>query len=252
MQRLICNVLQLDWKQQHAADISRREIESKQALSQLTSSVQQLENKLHEVMARQARGSSQQASTRKQHAQSGKHSRSDSIAEGDLIAAGVHSASRTSSVSLEESKGLDAQQVALAKKAKHIADWVQQSEMPDQSEEHESGVSRFATAEHSFQKLPREGNAAESQSEDQLVSCSLTHHDSIVSNNLCSKGSSDSMAEQKQRQTAQTRYLRWLTAVGIVEDATQQLKVRNHNPGPGATTISYARLLQDCASSAAE
>ena len=205
-------------------------------------------------MARQARSSSQQASTSRQYAQSGKHSRSDSIAASGLIAAGVHSASRASSISLEEAKGFDAEQIALAKKAKHIAQWVQQSEMPDQSEVHEVGVSRTATAEHSFLKEPQDGTAAAAanQSEDQLVSCSLTHHDSSISIDLRTKESSDCTAEQKQQQNAQTRYSRWLTAVGVVEDATQQLKVRNHNPGPGAITVSYARLLRDCASSAAE
>lgn len=237
--------MQLDWKQQHAADLSRRQLESKQALGQLSSSVQKLEEKLHEVMAWQVRSSSLQPSACKLHGQSQKHSCSSSIAEDSLSAAQRQSASRASRVFLENGDGLDAEQVILANKAKHTAHWVQQSTTAKQQEGDEPGVSASV---HAMQGSCQESNiAAVSERQQQLVSCHLSHPDSNVSVNLCVNACHDS-DEQVQQQAAQTRYSRWLATVGIVEDASQQLKVRNHNPGPGARSVSYARLLIDCAS----
>ena len=241
--------VQLDWKQQHAADLSKRQMESKQALGQLSSSVQKLEEKLHEVMAWQVRSTSLQPSARKLDSPSQKHSCSSSIAEGSLSAAQRLSASRASSVCLENGDGLDAEQVALANKAKHTAQWVQQSTTAKQQEDDEPRVSASVHTEHSIQGSCRESNiaAVSERQEEQLVSCHLSHQDSNVSVNLCVNACHDS-DEQVQQQAAQTRYSRWLATVGIVEDASEQLKVRNHNPGPGARSVSYARLLIDCAS----
>ena len=240
--------MQLDWKQQHAADLSRRQMESKQALSQLTSSVQKLEEKLHEIMAWQVRSTSLQPSARKLHEQSEKDSCSSSIAEGSLSAAQRQSASRLSSMCLEDRDGLDAEQIAWAKKAKHTAQWVQQSTMAEQREDGGPGVSKFVRAECSRQGPCQESTAAVSEGqEDQLVSCHLSHQGSTVSVNLNANACHDS-PERAQQHAAQNRYSRWLTTVGIVEDASEQLKVRNHNPGPGARAVSYARLLMDCAS----
>ncbi|KAL3159702.1 hypothetical protein ABBQ38_010108 [Trebouxia sp. C0009 RCD-2024] len=240
--------MQLDWKQQHAADLSRHQKESKLALSKLSSSVQQLEDKLHEAMAWQVCSSSRHAGVRRPPAHSGKHSCSSSVAEGGLTSAHKPSASKTSSVCLEDS---DAEQIALASKAKHIATWVQQSTMTDRREDYEPDVSSSVPAEHSgLQELCQEANtAAALDRQDLLVSCHLTHQDLNVSVEICINAQHDS-AEQLQQQAAQTRYSKWLTAVGVVEDASEQLKVRNHNPGPGAKPVSYAQLLVDCAASA--
>lgn len=226
-------------------------MESKQALSQLSSSVQQLEEKLHEVMAWQLRSSSLQASAHRPHAQSGKHSCSSSIAEGSLSAVQRHSASRPSSIFLKDAVGLDTEQVALANKAKHISQWVQQSTIAEHGEDHEPSVLASVQAEHSIQEPYQEGDTAaalDQRQQDQLVSCQLSHQDSIVSVSLCLNADHHS-AEQVQQQAARTRYSRWLTAVNIVDDASEQLKVRDHNPGPGAQAVSYARLLIDCANS---
>lgn len=238
--------MQLDWKQQHAADLNRRQTESKQALSRLSSSVQKLEEKLHEVMAWQVCSTSLQPSAHKLHEQSEKDSCSSSIAESSLSAAQRRSASRASSVCLEAGDGLDAEQIALAHKAKHTAQWVQQSTLAEQTEDDGHGVSKPVQAEYSRQGPCQESNTAtalEGQ-EDQLISCHLSEQDPYVCVNLC-----HDLTEQVQQQAAQTRYFKWLTTVGIVEDASEQLKVRNHNPGPGARSVSYARLLIDCASS---
>ena len=241
--------MQLGWKQQHAADLSRRQMESKQVLSQLSSSVQQLEEKLHEVMAWQVRSSSLQPSAHNPHAQSDKKSCSSSIAEGGLTAARRNSVSRSSSVCLEDADGLDAEQMALAHKAKHIAKWVQQSSVTEHTEAHEPGDSATVPTEDSMQGPCQEVNtAALSSRQDQLVSCCLSHQNSIVSVNLCINLHHES-AEEVRQQAARTKYCRWLTAVGIVQDASEQLKVRNHNPGPGAKSVSYARLLIDCTNS---
>ena len=247
------SLLQLDWKQQHEAAISRREMESKQAFSQLLKSVQCLEDKLHEVMARQTHNSSQQLPAHKQRAHCGKHSCSSSIAEGDLIAAGAHSDAGASSVSLERAIGPESEQIAFAKKAKHIAKWVRQAEVPDPREDQGLAEPRDALAAHSLLEEQRQcsTSAAASQSIDQPVA-GLTCQESSEYVRLCKGAKGDTAADQKQQQAAQTRYSRWLTAVGIVEDASEQLKVRNHNPGPGAKSVSYACLLRDCASNAAE
>lgn len=246
-------VMQLDWKQQHAADVSRHQMESKQALSQLSSSVQQLEEKLHEVMAWQLRSSSLQASACRPHAQSGRHSCSSSIAEGSSPAGQRHSASRPSSMCLEDTVGLDTEQIALANKAKHISQWVQQSTVAEHGEHHEPSGLADVQAEHSIQEPTQEGDTAAAldqtvSNDDQLVSCQLSHQDSTVSVNLCINAHHHS-AEQMQQQAARTRYSKWLTIVNIVEDASEQLKVRNHNPGPGSRSVSYAHLLIDCANS---
>lgn len=242
--------MQLDWKQKHAADLSRHQKESKLALSQLSSSVQQLEDKLREAMAWQVCSTSRHAGARRPYAQSGRHSCSSSIAEGGLTSAHKPSAFKSSSQCLEED--LDAEQIALASKAKHIATWVQQSTMTDRREDYGPDVSSSVPAEHSGLQEPcQEGStAAALDRQGQLVSCHLTHQDSNVSVNICINAQHD-LAEQLQQQAAQTRYSKWLTAVGIVEDASEQLKVRNHNPGPGAKPVSYAQLLIDCAASAA-
>lgn len=218
-----------------------------QALSQLSSSVQKLEEKLHEAMAWQVCSTSRHASARKLDAQSGKHSCSSSIAEDGLTSASKRSASKTSCLCLEN---MDADQIALANKAKQVATWVQQSTMADRREDHEPEISSPVPAEHSMLQEPRqEGNtAAALDGQDQLVSCHLTHQDSDVSVNICINAEHDS-AEQTRQQVAQTRYSKWLTAVSVVEDASEQLKVRNHNPGPGAKPVSYAQLLIDCAES---
>ena len=151
---------------------------------------------------------------------------------------------------LEDGDGLDAEQSALANQAKHTAQWVQQSTRTEQCEDEEPGAPSSVQAEHSIQEPCQESNteAALERQKAQLVSCHLSHQDSNFSVNLCVNACDDS-AEQPQQQVAQTRYSRWLTAVGIVEDASEQLKVRNHNPGPGARSVSYARLLVDCANS---
>ena len=81
-------------------------------------------------------------------------------------------------------------------------------------------------------KYSRQGPCQESNTatalegqEDQLISCHLSEQDPYVCVNLC-----HDPTEQVQQQAAQTRYFKWLTTVGIVEDASEQLKVRNHKP----------------------
>ena len=225
-------------------------MESKQALSQLSSSVQKLEEKLHEVMAWQVRSTSLQPSACKLHGQCGKDSCSSSIAEGCLSAAQRQSASGASSVCLEDGDGLDVEQIALANQAKHTAQWVQQSTVAEHCEDEEPGVSASVQAEHSLQEPCQESNTAPASERPkaQLVSCHLIHQDSNFSVNSCINACDDS-AKQGQYRVAKTTYSRWLTAVGIVEDASEQLKVCNHNPGPGARSVSYARLLIDCTNS---
>lgn len=146
---------------------------------------------------------------------------------------------------------MDTEQVAFANKAKHISQWVQQSTIAEHGEDREPHVLVSVQAEHSIQEPSQEGDtvaALDQRQEDQLVSCQLSHQDSTVSVRVCINADHHS-AEQVQQLAARTRYSRWFTAVNIVDDASEQLKVRNHNPGPGARSVSYARLLIDCANS---
>jgi len=260
---LKCVPLQFDWRQQHAADLAQRHLESKQALGQLAGSLKCLEDTLHAVMAQQSHSTVAQASVCKQHARSSKQSNTSSIAEGALIPARLHSASRASSVSLEDTNGhhsRDTEQVALAQKAAHVAKWVQQSHQGSAIDRTDQPCDSAAATAEDDTISPHQSVLDQeelSSMADRLVSCELSHQQSLVSVNLHVNADHDpgldqpsSAGSDKQQRAAQTRYSKWLAWVSIVEDACSQLNVRNHNPGPGAKSVTYAQLLQDCASSA--
>ena len=254
--------LQFDWRQQHAADLAQRQRESKQTLCQLAGSLKSLEDKLHEAMAQQSRFHTAHASMYKHHTKSGRHSTANSSAEGQLIPARLQSVSRSSSASLEDADfqpSRDAEQAALAKKTAHIAKWVQQSgSMSIQQQRQEAAQDSLPEDINCVQKPEAKHQEAASQEEhehaaDQLVSCQLSHVDSTVSVNLHVNADQDGERPsryERQQQAAQTKYAKWLVSISVVEDACLQLTVRNHNPGPGAKSVSYAQLLLDCASSA--
>ena len=253
--------LQFDWRQQHAADVAQRQLESKQTLCQLAGSLKSLEDKLHEAMAQQSHFHTAHASMYKLHTRSGRHSIANSSAEGQLIPARLQSASRSSSASLEDAdfkQSRDAEQAALAKKTAHIAKWVQQSGSMSIQQQHQD-VAQDSLPEdvHCVQYPEANHQEAAPQEEhehaaDQLVSCQLSHMESTVSVNLHVNADQDGEQpfRNERQQAAQTRYAKWLVSVCTVEDACSQLTVRNHNPGPGAKSVSYAQLLVDCASSA--
>ena len=254
--------LQFDWRQQHAADLAQRQLESKQTLCQLAGSLKSLEDKLHEAMAQQSHFHTAHASMYKHHTRSARHSTANSSAEGQLIPARLQSVSRSSSASLEDADfqpSRDAEQAALAKKTAHVAKWVQQSGgMSIQQQHQDAAQDSLPEDVHCVQHLEANHQEAASQVEhehaaDQLVFCQLSHMDSTVSVNLHVNADQDGERPfriDRQQQAAQSRYAKWLVSVGIVEDACSQLTVRNHNPGPGAKSVSYAQLLLDCASSA--
>ncbi len=256
-------VLQFDWRQQHAADLAQRQLESKQILCQLAGSLKSLEDKLHEAMAQQSHFHTAHASVYKHHTRSGRHSTANSSAEGQLIPARLQSVSRSSSASLEDADlqpSRDAEQAAMAKKTAHIAKWVQQSgnSMSIQQQHQDAAQDSLPEDVLCVQHPEAKHQEAASQEDhehaaDQLVSCQLSHMDSIVSVNLHVNADQDGERPsriERQQQAAQTRYAKWLVSVSTVEDACSQLTVRNHNPGPGAKSVSYAQLLVDCASSA--
>lgn len=254
--------LQFDWRQQHAADLAQRQLESKQTLCQLAGSLKSLEDKLHEAMAQQSHFHTAHASMYKHHTRSGRHSNASSRAEGQLIPARLQSVSRSSSASLEDAdfkQSRDAEQADLAKKTAHIAKWVQQSGSMSIQQQHQDAVQDSLPEDvHCVQYPEANHQEAASQEEhehaaDQLVSCQLSHMESTVSVNLHVNADQDGerpSRNERQQQAAQTRYAKWLVSVSIVEDACSQLTVRNHNPGPGSKSVSYAQLLLDCASSA--
>ncbi|DBA82655.1 hypothetical protein WJX77_012224 [Trebouxia sp. C0004] len=247
-----------DWRQ-HAADLAQRQLESKQTLGQLAGSLKSLEDKLHEAMAQQSHFHTAHTSMYKHHARSGRHSNASSISEGQLIPAGLQSVSRTSSASLEDTdfeQSRDAEQAALARTTAHIAKWVQQSGSISIQQQHQN-VMQDSLPEDIQCVLNPEANHQEAASQeahehaaDQLVSCQLCHMEATVSVNLHVNADQDGerpSRDERQQQAAQTRYAKWLVSVSIVEDACSQLTVRNHNPGPGAKSVSYAQLLLDCA-----
>ncbi len=256
-------VLQFDWRQQHAADLAQRQLESKQTLCQLAGSLKSLEDKLHEAMAQQSQFHTAHASMYQHHTKSGKRSTANSSAEGQLIPARLQSVSRNSSASLEDTDlqpSRDAEQAALAKKAAHIAKWVQQSGNSMSIQQQHQDAAQHSLPEDIICAQYPEAKHQEAASQedhehaaDQLVVCQLSHMDSIVSVNLHVNADQDGERPsriERQQQAAQTRYAKWLVSISTVEDACSQLTVRNHNPGPGAKSVSYAQLLVDCASSA--
>ena len=259
----MCFALQFDWKQQHAADLARRQLESKQALGQLAGSLKCLEDKLHEVMAQQSHFHEIQARLCKPCVRSGRHSDASSTDERQLIPARLQSASRTSSASLDDTdcdQQQGAEQVALARKAAHVAKWVQQSSnmrAQQRSDAVQSCPAEAApTIQHQHAAQQDADNEAEHKGEaEQLVSCQLSHQEAAVSVNLHVHAAHDSgrpSLSERQQRAAQTRYAKWLMSVCIVEDACSQLNVRNHNPGPGVKSVTYAQLLRDCANSVSQ
>ena len=252
--------LQFNWRQQHAADLAQCQLESKQTLCQLAGSLKSLEDKLHEAMAQQSHFHTAHASMYKHYKKSGRHSTANSSAEGQLIPARLQSVSRSSSASLEDADLQPSRDAEQAKQTAHIAKWVQQSGNSMSIQQQHQDAAQDSLPEDVFCVQNPEATHQEAAHQedhehaaDQLVSCQLSHMDSIVSVNLHVNADQDGeqpCRNERQQQAAQTRYAKWLVSVSTVEDACLQLTVRNHNPGPGAKSVTYAQLLIDCASSA--
>lgn len=238
-------------REQHAADLAQHQLESKQSMNQLASSLQRLEDTLHDVMAKHTHGTVVQASTSQQHAKSGIHSNTSSVADGKLIAARLQSFSRASTASHEDPVCQDTEEIALAQKAAHIAQWVQQSGTADSEIAQPRTLIEFGPADVSNHGSRQQtgDQAVCSNKADQLVSCQLSHQGSLILVNLHVNPDHPAIS-YKQQNAAQSRYAKWLASVSVVEDACSQLNVRNHNPGPGTKSVTYAKLLQDCADSA--
>lgn len=226
--------------------MAQHQAENKQSMSKLAGSLRQLEDRLHELMARQPCSEPNLASNSKQHGLQGKLS---SSVDGSVIAA-ARGQSASSEVRSEDKEYADIieDEVALAQKAAHVAKWVQQSGTAQSSQQHPTADANHTdgSSEELFEQQSQQ--AQHSINEEQHVSCHLSQHDTDVSLDLQVRPGQDAQTCEKLQRAAQTRYEKWSASVSIVEDACSQLKVRNHNPGPGAKSASYAQLLLECAS----